>query len=153
MVRSVLESRPIRNVLFSQIPWCPTIIKAFHRAEQQKPEPVELKVVVADLSGQRQPQALVLKEMPRLHLGRVPRGYLRSPFDEIENGPIKPGNGKVTLAVVHDNGFCEVCGEKYAAAEAHRESFGHRQRMGGECWSDFDRIAEEMGNLGICLDP
>jgi hypothetical protein len=150
LVLAVTEARPVRNVLFSQIPWFPSILKehegAQKRVEVVTPEPM---IVVADARGHSQPMSLVIKNMPELHFGEIPRGYCRCPFDPIDVSGASMRKPREIAMAMPAKGFCEICRVGYGDAESHRRGKAHQEKAGEANWSHFDTLASLIPGDGL----
>jgi hypothetical protein len=141
--------RPIRNVLISQIPWVPSVLRAHDDLQQAN------RVVVADARGRVPPAFLDMSELPHLHLGPVPKGYVRSPFDPvIDNWETIAAAYEERIAQPPaiapgppERGHCDLCELKYASAELHRQSSDHQAKCADGRWDKFDALAKLLGDV------
>jgi hypothetical protein len=138
------DPKPAKNVLISQIPWVPDVLRAHGQANQD-----DTAIVVADARQQLRPMFFALPEIPTLHFGEIPRGYCRSPFDAIPDDAVVVASGKARGEAVGPppRGFCELCDVQYNDGEMHHRSAAHLANSEGDMWGTFDRIAEMMPRL------
>jgi hypothetical protein len=126
LVRSVSPAtRPVCNVLISQIPWVPSVLRA--NEDLQRTNQVN-RIVVADARGGVPPSFLDISDMPQLHFDPVPKGYFRSPFDAVlstaeafvaayEERISRP---PAVAPGPPDRGHCDLCEVNYVSADFHR---------------------------------
>jgi hypothetical protein len=154
LLLSVLPApRLVRNVLISQIPWVPSVLRAhedLHKTEQAN------RIVVADARGRVQPAFLDMPDLPRLHFEAVPRGYVYSPFDPVlDSWEALAATYKDRIAQPPavapgppDRGHCDLCEVMYVAAELHRQSADHQAKCADGRWDKFEVLAKLLGNVG-----
>jgi hypothetical protein len=139
------DLKPAKHVLISQIPWVPDVLRAHGRVDEDN-----AVIVVADTRQQLRPMSLALRPIPAIHIGEIPRGYCRSPFDAIpEDTAASIASAKDNCAVVGppQKGFCELCDVHYNDGEMHHKSAAHLATSASSVWNTFDRIAETMPAL------
>jgi hypothetical protein len=112
------------------------------------------EIVVADANRKYRPVHQTMTDIPRLHLGAVPRGYGVSPFypivDRQREQPAPPKEPLDFAASPPDKAHCEICLINFADAAEHRRSKEHQRRIAApNYFSEIDAVILQVAQLTL----
>ena len=170
MLKSInVEKKIPKLILIQQIPWVFAYVPRLEGENIAIPDyasdiikQIEFQnskknmMIVADIDSRFRPNVQVMKNIPKLYFGDVPRGYTLSPFEKLPldfepemeriRARLKPRTEESYQRGPSDNSYCDLCSCSFRNAEEHHCSQEHKYHTNSEEWLDFDELSAFITN-------